>query len=293
MLWGANCPAFLGDKRMKKEELLHLATRFVQTDKSNTISSQQALAPQLAGRRMYDEPLMAVASAGDPLFEALKADEAVGPLFLLPQEWLPDAASVISLFFPTSAWIRKDNRQNMSEPSPSWLHARIEGQAMILRLTTLLQNTLRQAGHHAVAPVLSDRFAAWEGNPPSAGAPAYGSNWSERHVAYVCGLGTFGLSKGLITAKGVTGRFTSIITSLALTPNTRPYSSLYEYCSQCGACAKNCPVGAISLQTGKSHLPCGAFLDKMRAQHKPRYGCGKCQVAVPCEAGPCTSATAR
>lgn len=31
----------------------------------------------------------------------------------------------------------------------------------------------------------------------------FGSNWSERHAAYVCGLGTFGLSKGLITDKGM------------------------------------------------------------------------------------------
>ena len=39
----------------------------------------------------------------------------------------------------------------------------------------------------------------------------YASNWSERHVAYVCGLGTFGC-QGLITSKGLAGRFGSIIT---------------------------------------------------------------------------------
>ena len=36
------------------------------------------------------------------------------------------------------------------------------------------------------------------------------STWSERHVAYVSGLGTFGLSGGLITAKGQAVRLGSV-----------------------------------------------------------------------------------
>lgn len=73
------------------------------------------------------------------------------------------------------------------------------------------------------------------------------SLWSERHAAYVCGLGTFGLSKGLITKKGIAGRFTSLITDLPLLADERAYTDVYEYCT--------------------------------------RYGCGLCQVRVPCEAG--------
>ena len=82
---------------------------------------------------------------------------------------------------------------------------------------------------------------------------SYTSNWSERHVAFVCGLGTFGLSKGLITKKGIAGRFGSIITELTLSPDQREYHCIYEYCSMCGACVKNCPVNAISLDKGKNH----------------------------------------
>lgn len=51
----------------------------------------------------------------------------------------------------------------------------------------------------------------------------------------------------------------------------------------CGACVKNCPVDAISLEEGKDHKICCDFLDITGKKFKPRYGCGKCQVSVPCQ----------
>ncbi|MGB4438837.1 MAG: 4Fe-4S binding protein, partial [Sedimentibacter sp.] len=54
------------------------------------------------------------------------------------------------------------------------------------------------------------------------------------------------------------------------------------YCTMCGACANNCPVNAISIENGKDHKKCAAFLDLTAEKFKPRYGCGKCQVSVPC-----------
>lgn len=50
-----------------------------------------------------------------------------------------------------------------------------------------------------------------------------------------------------------------------------------------GKCAVNCPANAISLDKGKDHSKCHGFLLKTAEKFKPRYGCGKCQVAVPCE----------
>lgn len=160
---------------------------------------------------------------------------------------------------------------------------------MIDRVNERILQVLEAEGHLAVSPVRSDRFLAREEERER----IYTSNWSERHVAYVCGLGTFGLSKGLITKKGVAGRFTSIVTSLRLTPDVRPYTGLYEYCSLCGACARNCPARAISLESGKDHVPCSRFVNTTIDRYNPpgtparrnkRYGCGKCQVRVPCEA---------
>ena len=55
-------------------------------------------------------------------------------------------------------------------------------------------------------------------------------------------------------------------------------------CSGCGACIRRCPVNAITPR-GKEHPPCSDFLDETKIRFAPRYGCGKCQVQVPCMSG--------
>ena len=40
---------------------------------------------------------------------------------------------------------------------------------------------------------------------------------------------------------------------------------------------------AISLKHGKNNLKCHLHVQKMKKKYSPRYGCGKCQVGVPCE----------
>ena len=149
---------------------------------------------------------------------------------------------------------------------------------MVNALCRHLEETLRQAGHLTLTPCLDERFRS-----KGEGIPRFNSNWSERHVAHACGLGTFGLSAGLITAKGLAGRFGSLLTSLRLAPDARPYQSYNAYCSRCGACAKRCPAAAISLEKGKEHTICSPLVDKSMEPFRPRYGCGKCQVGVPCE----------
>jgi len=109
------------------------------------------------------------------------------------------------------------------------------------------------------------------------------SNWSERHITYACGLGTFGLSKGIITKKGVSGRLGSILTDLDLPKDKRGYKDIYEYCTMCGLCIDRCPAHAISIEDRKNSSSCSNFLNKVMEKHNPRYGCGKCQVSVPCE----------
>ena len=112
---------------------------------------------------------------------------------------------------------------------------------------------------------------------------SYTSNWSERHVAFVCGLGTFGLSKGIITEKGLAGRLVGLIVTETFEARKRKYTDLYEYCTRCGACIRRCPAGAISMEGGKRHSPCDTFLESTKKMYAPRYGCGKCQTKVPCE----------
>jgi epoxyqueuosine reductase QueG len=174
----------------------------------------------------------------------------------------------------------------MDWPALEWLHARVEGQAFQDEICGFGVGLFRQEGIEALAPMEDPRFSRI--SPITRNEQEqdyYTSNWSERHAAYICGLGTFGLSKGLITRKGVAGRYVSIITAAEFEGDTRPYTGIYEYCTFCGACVRNCPGGAISQKTGKSHPLCSAFVESTRVQHAPRFGCGKCQVRVPCEAG--------
>ena len=264
-----------------REEL----ARFVAEAPGNVIGPERALAPEWAGLRLYEEPLVGTADAGDPLFAALQAPEAVGPWFRVPGDWLPGARTVLSFFLPFSRRVRESNIPGR-DPSGGWLHGRVEGQAFLMEACRYLKARLEAEGYEAVIPCDCPEF--WSvgraGSNPRAWDPSasFTSVWSERHVAYVCGLGTFGLSRGLITEKGQCGRFGSLVTTAPLPATPRPCTGLYDYCTRCGACAARCPAGAISLAEGKAHPPCAAYLAVTGRRFPPRYGCGKCQVGVPC-----------
>lgn len=45
------------------------------------------------------------------------------------------------------------------------------------------------------------------------------------------------------------------------------------------------PVDAIIVEQGRANHVRHVCLDDMKPIHKPCYGCGKCQTAVPCEHG--------
>jgi epoxyqueuosine reductase QueG len=259
---------------------------YVNTAPVNFVRKEAALRPDLAGMKIFAEPLIGFASAADPYFTELKKPGIIGAHFKGPREWLPDANTVISLFLPFTETVKAANRRDMSWPAFEWLHARVEGQKFQDELCGYIAALLSDAGFEAAVPMTDPRFVQASPSITDKNEQGfYTSNWSERHIAYACGLGTFGLSKGLITAKGVAGRYISVITTAFFEPDKRPYTGVYDYCIRCGACARNCPAKAISLEQGKSHPVCSAFVEHTREKQRPRYGCGKCQVKVPCESG--------
>ncbi|RGY96014.1 4Fe-4S binding protein [Clostridium sp. AM58-1XD] len=262
------------------------AADFVEKSPKNYISREYALSDDVVGMKIFEAPVFAVGDAQDEYFRKLKEPQAVGPHFMLPQEWLPGAKRVVSFFLPFSREIKKSNLPFVREPSNGWLHGRIEGQAFLMDVCRFLKKELESEGEKALIPLADPRFRSVEEAGSSERfkdkTTAYTSSWSERHVAYVCGLGTFSLSKGLITEKGVCGRFGSIVTTMELPVTERPYKGLYDYCTFCGACISHCPVGAISLENGKDHEKCRQHLKWTTEEYAPRYGCGKCQVQVPC-----------
>lgn len=269
---------------MNPDELLaHLKAEldaFIVGSSGNYISMRAALSPSSAGLKLFDEPLVAVADASDPLFAELQKPGAVGPQMRLPFDWLASAQSVVSYFLPMSERVRDSNRDD-GPVSPEWLHARIEGQMFVMRLGQHIERIVRAAGYEAVCPGCHpDMKATKYDEEPTV---AYRSNWSERHVAYVCGLGTFSLTRGIITEKGAAGRLGSVIVSAPLPITERNYTELDEYCIKCGKCIERCPAGAISFENGKDNYACHQQLSATQELFPGYYGCGKCQVDVPCE----------
>ncbi len=267
---------------MDKEQLIAAAADFVEKSSANVIDKSIAIKPELEGMRIFDEPILGFSDAKDPLFLKLKEPGVIGSGFMQPEEWLNSAASVVSFFLPFTDAVNKSNIPGLlKDTSPQWLHARIEGQNLINLLSQFVKDLLRSEGFEAVSPSIDGGFKIYKNQD----GLVFSSNWSERHAAYISGLGTFGLSKGLITEKGIAGRFGSVITSAKFQPTQRAYTGIYDYCNKCGACIKRCPVDAIDLKTGKDHVSCSDYMDVTMERYKPRYGCGKCQVGVPCQSG--------
>ncbi len=261
-----------------REDRIRIAFEdFVQSDPGNR------LRPQEGSLRIYDAPLLGFASAADPLFEKFKQPDIIGDIFMGPGEWLPGAKSIVSFYLPNAKAIRDSNRK-MVVPSLEWVGARIEGQAFVMAACRFLAGFMESLGGQILIPASDKRFRVAK----------VVSNWSERHAAFAAGLGTFGLHKGLITKKGTAGRFGSVITTLELVPSTREYESQFEYCpflmrNKCGACIKRCHVDSITT-AGKDKMICSDFLDNVNmpmfsTPEQRRYGCGKCNISVPCEAG--------
>lgn len=267
---------------MNKGTLIGWAAEFLERSTDNYISGELALCDSIVGTRLFDSPIFAIASAQDELFQKLKNPLAIGEHFKLPEEWLPQAKSVISIFLPFTDQVKNSNSIDRFWPSAEWLHGRVEGQALILKLCKYLESKLAEEGYFSITPAADDRFQSFY-SADDANGICFSSNWSERHVGFISGLGTFGLSKGLITKKGTAGRLASLISDLELPSDHREYLDLYENCSMCGQCIEACPSQAISFENGKNHAQCYSYLTIIAEKNKPWHGCGKCQVKLPCE----------
>jgi len=228
---------------------------------------------RLGGQTTYRTPLFGYAYAGDPLFKQLK--KAVGPNHLLPSDLLPEATTVLAFFLPFTKQLVESNRKH-PYVARSWAAAYIE------------TNDLISLCCESVATALSAQGVktAWQQPTHNFDPVELCSHWSHKHVAYICGLGEFGLHHMLITPSGCAGRFGSLVIDLPLSPSPRQSAQrcLFYRQGRCLACVKKCPSGALS-QEGLDKQKCYSYLLDVDAYYSD-LGlcdvCGKCATSGPC-----------
>ncbi len=249
-----------------------------------------------ANDRAWDDPLVGFSQGDDAYWQSFK--EHVGSFHWTPAEAFglafpgnpAEAAelTVISWVLPQTKTTKLETRKENVYPPESWARARFYGETFNEMLRKMVVAELHKEGIRATAPVLipewsrmvSDKFV-------------FASKWSERHAAFVSGLGTFGLSDGLITPRGKAIRVGSVVAEMQAAPTPRPYKGHRDYClwfskGTCKKCVKRCPVAALS-GAGHDKVICERHIDRtcrpyiLEHYKFPGYACGLCQTGVPCE----------
>jgi epoxyqueuosine reductase len=276
-------------------------------------SKLNRLPKQVGGDKVFSSPLIGVAKGDDPIF--LKFKEVVGPEHYTPHEmWnlnmkkkvLANQLRVLSIIFPFSQKIREEGLKPIKLkriliPSEYYSIARNYANEFIAISMEKVIKFIEKKGFNGVAGVLSDHFTVFTKKD-------FYSNWSERHIAFAAGLGTFSLHEGLITEVGCNVRLGSIITDcpLEVTPrnNDDPYSNcLFFSNGTCKECIDKCPINAIT-ENGHDKVLCNKYrlmisrkmVPRLQPYLKPHFrrinnewteesypvGCAFCQFGVCC-----------
>lgn len=249
---------------------------------------------------MWEEPLIGVAAGDDPYFDFLKTH--IGAFHWSPADAFalkykgepaidPARLRVVSMAFPQTMETKKTQLAETVCPSRNWIVSRGEWEPLLKTFSGRLVDSLAEIGIRAVSIDLQPEFHVVKTGPLG-----LASTWSHRHYAYAAGLGTFGLSDGLITEKGKAVRFTSLIIEAPLEITNREYSTPYEWClyyknGSCGKCVDRCPIQAITLEGGHDKDACLDYEDYFAEHYWPEgldrknyiLGCGLCQVGIPCQ----------
>jgi epoxyqueuosine reductase QueG len=270
---------------------------WIETLVRNFCGSDMNTLEMSTGEPAWDEPQIAYARGDDPLFGQVKDD--IGSFYWTPLEAFqlayPDVTakasdlSIIVYILPQTEATRLDQRAATEVPAERWARSRFHGEEFNCSLRLHLAEQLTQAGFQAVAP---ERLPDFDYRQSEQFGIA--SNWSERHTAWIAGLGTFGLSDGLITRVGKAVRFGSVVVKLDLEATPRPYAGHQDWClwyakGTCGACMKRCPIDAIN-EEGHDKSTCFDYIRNVTTPYvRDNYGtgatpCGLCQVKIPCEA---------
>jgi epoxyqueuosine reductase QueG len=279
-----------------KKKITRITAKWITSVINDFIATSPSNSMQLDGEPVWDSALVGFAAGSDQIWQQYK--EYVGAFHWTPWEVFnqhrpaenvsAEQLTVISWVLPQRAMVRRANRRSKKYPAEEWARVRVYGEECNAALRQHVVKRLEKAGHAAVAPMLVPNWTIVKSQKFS-----YASSWSERHAAHAAGLGTFGLCDGLITARGKAMRAGSVVARISLDATPRPYADHRAYClffaeGTCGKCIDRCPVRAIT-EDGHDKEKCRQHLVRSRKYVKKTYkftgyGCGLCQVGVPCEA---------
>lgn len=246
---------------------------------------------------MWERPLVGIAAGDDPYYDFLK--EHIGSFHWSPEEVFQlkypgpvakENLRVVSMVFPQTMETKRTQAKETKCPSREWIVSRGEWEPLMKEFSGKLVDRLAGMGVRSVSIDLQPEFTTVKSEKLG-----LASKWSHRHSAYLAGLGTFGLSEGLITEKGKAVRITSLIIEAPLTPTERPYTSHHEWClyfkdGSCGICMERCPVSAITAE-GHDKDVCEVYEEVFPEKYWPSdiergdyiLGCGLCQTGIPCQ----------
>lgn len=199
---------------------------------------------------------------------------------LAPQDLLNSAKSLIVFFIPFTKELVLKNRKT-SRPCRDWGVAYIRTNDLIGRLSQALADRLKELGFASALTPATHNFDEVK----------LMSRWSHKHLAYLAGLGRFGVNCQMITPKGCAGRLGSLVTEAR--PKEIPLIESEEACllkagRKCGKCMEACPVDALApdffdrrrcwdrLVANREELE--HFQDLPESTHV----CGKCLAMTPC-----------
>jgi len=231
--------------------------------------------------KMWREPLVAALSAKNPLLPKLK-EAVIDHLF--PEDILPGAKNIVVFFIPFETGIIKSNIQG-EVASEEWARAYILTNELLSFINETIEKELEQYGYRVGKVAPTHNFDE----------KTLISRWSHRHIAYLAGLGTFGINNMLITSKGCCGRLGSFVTDaesgeLGISEESLGVPSaekcLFKINGSCGVCQKKCPVSAYGGSGNFDRYACYQVCLKNAKLYHQTIGfadvCGKCLVGLPC-----------
>lgn len=236
----------------------------------------------------WGEPLVGFADANHP--DILNLKDIISPQHVMPYEVIEKPTIIIAYFVPFTKELAATNQAPGSLASPEWARTYEETNGMFRELNNYIIAELKKMGYEAGVSNAATTFDREK----------LISNWSQRHIARLAGLGTFGINNMLITKKGCCGRYSTVITNLAI-DSDKPLADdycLYKSKGICGVCVQHCPSGALTvsgfdrkkcfqvcLKNAELYRDFGSSYSDGTGNNPNSVGsevCGKCVVNVPC-----------